>query len=134
MTNDERQRRRRLLDMLRMEESLLSAKGLRTPKESPEPYFEPFKDSVSCLDFSRERFEPCDECWLMEFVPQEHDDKTIPCHQIEMNPEGETVLMMKDRGDTARMEQLVLSWLRNRIAQLEQDLANEEGSAEPSGA
>lgn len=134
MTETKRQNRRRLLDMLRMEESLLSAKGLKTPEQSPKPYFEPFKDSVTCLDFGRERFEPCDECWLMEFVPQERDEKVVPCHQIEMNPEGETVLMMKDRGDTVRMEQVVLSWLRNRIAQLERELANEEGSAEPSGA
>jgi hypothetical protein len=122
LSEGERERRKQLLDMLKMEESLVSAKGLRAAPQIGKLYFEPFKDSMTCLNFSRESLEPCDECWLMDFVPNGHHDRALPCHQIPMNHAGETVVSLKSRGDIPRLEETVLSWLRNRIAQLEQEL------------
>lgn len=133
LSEGERQKRKQLLDMLKLEESVVSAKGLRAGPHTGKPYFEPFKESLTCLNFSHESLEPCDECWLMEFVPDNYHDKALPCHQIPMNHEGETVVSLKSGGDIARLEQTVLSWLRKRIAQLELELGREaEGPSAPA--
>ena len=135
MSEGERQRRKQLLDMLKLEESVVSAKGLRAGPHTGKPYFEPFKDSMTCLNFSHECPEPCDECWLMEFVPHDYHEKALPCHQIPMNQAGETVVSLKSVGDVTRLEQTVLSWLRNKIAQLEQELAKDAaGTSQPAAA
>lgn len=133
LSEAERQKRKQVLDMLRLEESVVSAKGLRAGPRIGKRYFEPFKDSMTCLNFSHECPEPCDECWLMEFVPEDFHDKALPCHQIPMNDKGETVVMLKARGDLPRLEQTVLAWLRNKIAEVEQELGMEaEGSSQPT--
>jgi hypothetical protein len=134
LSEGERQRRKQLLDMLKIEEAIVSTKGFRASPRIGKPYFEPFKDSVTCLNFSRESLEPCDECWLMEFVPHDFHEKALPCHQIPMNPEGETVVSLKSKGDIARLEQTVLSWLRNKIAQLEGELGKDSEAPSQSAA
>jgi hypothetical protein len=69
----------------------------------------------------------------MEFVPEDFHNKALPCHQIPMNREGETIVSLKAGGDIARLEQSVLSWLRKKIAQIEQELSqNAEGPSEPA--
>jgi hypothetical protein len=69
----------------------------------------------------------------MEFVPEDYHDKALPCHQIPMNQEGETVVSLKSEGDIPRLEQTVLSWLRKKIAQLEQELAKDAaGTSQPA--
>lgn len=129
----ERQKRKQLLDMLKLEESVVSAKGLRAGPRIGKRYFEPFKDSMTCLNFSRESLEPCEECWLMEFVPEDFHDKALACHQIPMDDKGETIVMLKARDDIPTLEQTVLSWLRRKIAELEEELGKEaEGPSEPA--
>jgi hypothetical protein len=125
LSEAERQKRKQLLDMLKLEEAVVSAKGLRAGPRIGKRYFEPFKDSMTCLNFSRESLEPCNECWLMEFVPEDFNDKALVCHQIPMNEKGETVVSLKARGDIALLEQTVLSWLRKKIAEVEQELGEE---------
>ena len=135
LSEGERQKRKQVLDMLRLEEAVVSAKGLRAGPRIGKRYFEPFKDSLTCLNFSHECPEPCDECWLMEFVPHDYHEKALPCHQIPMNQAGETVVSLKSVGDVTRLEQTVLSWLRNKIAQLEQELAKDAaGTSQPAAA
>jgi len=129
LSEGERQKRKQLLDMLRLEESVVSAKGLRAGPRIGKRYFEPFKDSMTCLNFSRESLEPCDECWLMEFVPQDFHDKALACHQIPMDEKGETIVMLKERGDIPTLEQTVLSWLREKITEIEQELGKDAGSS-----
>lgn len=133
LSEGERQRRKQLLDMLKLEEAVVSAKGLRAGPRIGKRYFEPFKDSMTCLNFSRESLEPCDECWLMEFVPEDFHDKALACHQIPMDAKGETVVTLKAREDIPRLEQTVLSWLRGKITELEQELAKDAGgSSQPA--
>ena len=129
----ERERRKYLLDMLKLEEAVVSANGLRAGPRIGKRYFEPFKDSMTCLNFSHECPEPCNECWLMEFVPEDFHDKALPCHQIPMDDKGETVVTLKARGDIPTLEQTVLSWLRKKIEELEDELGMEaEGSSQPA--
>jgi hypothetical protein len=133
LSEGERQKRKQVLDMLRLEEAVVSANGLRAGPRIGKRYFEPFKDSMTCLNFSHECPEPCDECWLMEFVPEDFHDKALPCHQIPMDDKGETVVSLKARGDIALLEQTVLSWLRKKIAQLEQELVKDAaGTSQPA--
>jgi hypothetical protein len=133
LSEGERQKRKQVLDMLRLEEAVVSANGLRAGPRIGKRYFEPFKDSMTCLNFSHECPEPCDECWLMEFVPEDFHDKALPCHQIPMDDKGETVVSLKARGDIALLEQTVLSWLRKKISQLEQELVKDAaGTSQPA--
>ena len=121
----EQLKRKRLLDMLKIEEAVVSTRGFRGSTRTRNPYFEPFRDSITCLDFSRETPEACDQCWLMEFVPRNYHPNALPCHQIPMNQAGETVVSLESRGDIVRLEQEVLGWLRTKIAQLERELSED---------
>ena len=125
LSEGKRQKQKWLLDMLKLEEAVVSAKGLRAGPRIGKRYFEPFKDSMTCLNFSRESLEPCDECWLMEFVPEDFHDKALACHQIPLNGKGETVVTLKAREDIPTLEQTVLAWLRRKIAELEAELGKE---------
>ena len=122
MRPEKARKRKQLLDMLKIEEAVVATKGFRGTGGSGKLYYEPFKDSVTCLNFSRENPQPCDACWLMEFVPHGYHPHALPCHQIPLNPAGETVVSLESRGDIVRLEQEVLAWLRSQIAQLEREL------------
>jgi hypothetical protein len=127
--------RQELLDMLKIEEAVVSTKGFHGSGRGRPFYFEPFRDSITCLNFSRETPEPCEHCWLMAFVPDSYDEKAVPCHQIPMNRAGETIVTLKSQGDVDRMEQEVLKWLRSKIAELERDLGMEtKGASQPTVA
>jgi hypothetical protein len=119
---DERRSRKELLDVLKIEEAVVSARGFRTTPQSSRLYLEPFRDSITCLNFSRETLEPCDQCWLLHFVPGNHHQNALPCHQIPLNQKGETVVSLESRGDIERLEKEVLVWLRGEIAKLEREL------------
>ena len=130
MSEGERRKRKQLLDVLKIEEAFVSTRGFRGSARTSNLYFEPFKDSITCLNFGRETLESCDQCWLMEFVPRDYQENALPCHQIPMDHAGETVVSLESRGDIVRLEQTVLTWLRSKIAQLERELS--EGAGRPS--
>ena len=130
----ERRKRKQLLDVLKIEEAVVSTRGFRGSARTPNLYFEPFKDSITCLNFGRETLESCDQCWLMEFVPRDYQENALPCHQIPMDDEGGTVVSLESRGDIVRLEQSVLTWLRSKIAQLERELGEDAGRRSHSAA
>ena len=111
-----------LLTMLKLEEAEVATVGYRPYPRAPQLRVEPFRDSITCLAFAREELEPCDNCWLMDFIPSNYHDKALPCHQIPLNEKGETVATIEATGDYERLEKAVLAWLRGRIATLEQEL------------
>jgi len=121
-STDARRSRKELLDMLKIEEAIVSARGFRTTPQSSRLYLEPFRDSITCLNFRRETLEPCDQCWLLHFVPRGYHQNALPCHQIPLNQKGETVVSLESRGDIEGLKQEVLAWLRGEIAKLERDL------------
>lgn len=124
--NNERHSREELLVMLKLEEAVVAAVGYVRKQ--------PFRDSLTCLDFGRESLEPCDQCWLMDFVPPEYHQNALPCHQISLNQNGETVASLVAAGDRERLKQAILAWLRGAIAKLEQELKpGEEKNASPPG-
>ena len=129
ISNNKRRSREKLeelLVMLKLEEAIVAAVGYVRNQ--------PFRDSITCLDFGRESLEPCDQCWLMGFVPREHHPNALPCHQISLNQDGETVASLVAAGDRERLKQAIIAWLRGAIANVEQELKQwEEKNARHPG-
>ena len=70
---------RDLLEVLKFELEFLEQGGYgRLPRESWRARFI-FEDSPSCMNFSSKDREPCSECLLMQFVPEEAQG-TNPLH------------------------------------------------------
>jgi len=112
--------RQELLDMLKLEEAAVAARGFPPSLGDPHHHLEPFRDSITCLNFEREAPpEPCEQCWLMNFVPAGYDPDVLPCHQIPLNQQGETVVSLESDGDPERLRVEILGWLRGEIARLE---------------
>lgn len=118
--------RKQLLDMLKLEEATVAAHGFPPSPDAPHHYLQPFRDSITCLEFSQESLEPCDMCWLMHYVQQEKQGDVLPCHLIPLNTKGETVASLTATGDHDRVQQTVLSWLRAEIAKLEKEIKQSE--------
>jgi hypothetical protein len=79
-----------------------------------------FRDSPSCLNYGMPtKKHACSECWLMNFVPPEKRDRTVPCHHIPLNSSGDTVATLGGSGDTPKVQEAVTGWLRVTIEKLE---------------
>ena len=111
-----------LLAKLKMEEAIVAKGGYGPSVRTPQVRLQAFRDSISCLNFASESLEPCDQCWLMDFVPGDHHQNTLPCHHIALNESGETVASLTPTGDPGRLQQALLTWLRSNIAKVEQEL------------
>jgi CheY-like chemotaxis protein len=79
-----------------------------------------FRDSPVCINFG----EPaptrhCRECLLWEFVPGQQRSRVVPCHQIPLNPQGDTVQSLMQQGRTIELKRSLQSWLLARIRQIE---------------
>jgi hypothetical protein len=91
-------------------------RSVRTPRV--EPIY--LRDSVSCLNFGRhEDREPCDHCWLMDFVPPEYSALELPCHHIPLNTAGDTLASLEELGDKERIAKTLHDWLQTTIRKLE---------------
>ena len=89
-----------------------------------------FQDSPSCLNYGLPvREHPCSECWLIDFVPAEKRDESVPCHHIPLNDRGETVATLGGPGDAPDVQEAVLEWLRRTVQQLEGAPAQSKQSA-----
>ena len=89
-----------------------------------------FQDSVTCLNYGQEgRPNPCGKCMLMQYVPEPSRNETVPCHHIQLDGKGNTIQSL-DRGyNRNSVEEAVIGWLKDKIADLEQELDNTETSA-----
>src|SRR5580765_8440855 len=82
-----------------------------------------FEESPSCPNFSdRARPHRCEDCWLMEFVPLESRDEQVPCRFVQLTPDGMTIDSLYRYGTPAETEEILGSWLRTRIRELEKQL------------
>jgi len=110
--------RNELISKLRLELAIAERGGYypspRDPQQSPRI----FRDSISCLNVGLEKKEhPCNECFLMCFVPGEHRDEAEPCHFIPLNSQQETVASLGPDPDVVRGP--LIAWLRRTIDDLE---------------
>ncbi|HLG15040.1 MAG TPA: hypothetical protein VJH03_11140 [Blastocatellia bacterium] len=118
---------RDLLDLLKSELAFIEKGGYGRSVRTPWEPTSAFQDSPSCPVFPSHSH--TEECILMSFVPPECRTESAPCHHIPLNEKGETVDMLERQGDQQRLEEAMASWLRAKIAQLEDERARQRGAA-----
>lgn len=120
---------RDILEVLKFELDFIEKGGYGRSVRTPWRPTSIFRDSPSCLNFSDpEQTHPCDECFLMSFVPPDRRDAKVPCHHIPLTSAGDTVDSAERWADQEELEAAVKYWLRNMIRKIEAERAKE-----PSG-
>lgn len=115
---------RDILEVLKFELTFLEQGGYGRSVRTPWKPTHAFQDSLSCLNFGDpNRTHPCDECLLMQFVPQEHRGESVPCHHIPLTQQGETVETLENQENQQVMEERLEQWLRATIQRLEAERA-----------
>ncbi|MGA9073287.1 MAG: hypothetical protein WB368_04195, partial [Candidatus Sulfotelmatobacter sp.] len=95
---------RNLLDVLKFELEFLEQGGYgRLPRESWRPRFV-FEDSPTCMNFNSKDREPCSECLLMQFVPEDARKEQTPCLHIPLSLSGETLENLYRTGTQLEIE------------------------------
>lgn len=115
--------KRNLLDVLKFELEFLEQGGYgRLPRESWRPRLV-FEDSPTCMNFNSKDREPCSECLLMQFVPEEAQKEQTPCMHIPLSIRGETLENLYRTGTQQEIEAALGAWLRATIQQIEAEQA-----------
>src|SRR5207248_6676421 len=73
---------------------------------------------------------PCNECMLMQFVPEENRELNSPCRFIPLNEKGQTVDYFYRCGTQPELEEALAGWLRREIKRLEGQLVIEASAEE----
>jgi hypothetical protein len=123
---------RNLLDVLKFELEFLETGGYgRLSGQAWRPRFI-FEDSPTCVNFSSEDKdrEPCSECLLMQFVPEDARTQQVPCIHISLSRTGETIASLYSTGTQQEREEALGAWLRATIRRLEEEKAKQAASAD----
>jgi CheY-like chemotaxis protein len=113
-----------ILEVLKFELDFINSGGYGRSVRTPQKPTLVFRDSPSCLNFGdSHNTHPCRDCLLMEFVPPSARAKGLPCHQIPMGPQGETIDKLLERDDQGVLEEAVRSWIETRISRIEDSRA-----------
>jgi hypothetical protein len=112
---------RNLLETLRFELKFLQDGGYgRSPHAAWRPPLL-FEDSPTCLNFAEpERPHPCEECFLIHFVPEDRRNLESPCRHIPLDEKGQTLDSLYRTATQQELEEVYGNWLRRMIARLEQ--------------
>jgi hypothetical protein len=116
--------RQDVLQLLKAELQFVESGGYRLSERSPwrPPYV--FEESPSCPNYSdHSRPHHCVDCWLMQFVASDQRDEQVPCRFVQLTPEGITIDSLYRYGSTAETEESLSRWLRERIREIEAELA-----------
>jgi len=117
--------KKQMIEQLRFEIQMVEKGGyypsVRDPRHEPEI----FRESVTCLNVGLEEKEhACASCFLSEFAPRElRSSGEDLCHKIPLNEKGDTVDSLQAEGDTQKLQDTVLAWLRSTVAKLEREVA-----------
>lgn len=117
--------RQNVLQLLKAELQFVEGGGYRRSERSPwrPPYV--FEESPSCPNYSdRARQHQCVDCWLMQFVARDLQNEQVPCRFVQLTPEGVTIDSLYRYGSTTETEDTLSRWLRERIKEIEGDLAS----------
>lgn len=111
---------RDILEILKFELSFLENGGYGRSVRTPWKETSLFQDSLSCINFGDPaRTRPCDECLLISFVPKDLQSTDVPCHQIPLSEQGETLEIIETRKGRLEAEEALKNWLRGAIHKLE---------------
>ena len=115
---------RDVLETLKAELAFIEQGGYGRSVRTPWKPTAFFQDSLSCLNFGDpKRTHPCEECFLMQFVPPDQRSEDVPCHHIPLTPTGETVAALEQMENQEEMEEAVKNWLRAAIKKIEAERA-----------
>ena len=115
---------RDILDILRFELDFLEKGGYGRSVRTPWKPTSAFQDSLTCINFGDPyRSHPCNDCLLMQFVPEERRSETVPCHHIALDESGQTVDTLEAQENQEGLEERVKNWLRVTIKRIEQERA-----------
>jgi len=112
--------KQRLAAILKAELTFLERGGYRKGPRYPwRPNFV-FEDSPTCINYlDKEERQPCTECPLIDFVPQERREMRFPCRHIHLTENGETVNSFYEWGTEEELETALEGWLKRTIQELE---------------
>lgn len=120
MTKDDRN----TLEVLRAELDFIEKGGYGRSVKTPWQPTSVFQDSSSCLNFAdSKRTHPCNECLLIDFVPDHDRTQDIPCHFIPLDNTGLTIDELEWKENQPATEEMVKNWLRASIERLEAESA-----------
>lgn len=109
-----------VLEVLRFELKFLEDGGYGRSPRTPWRATNIFEDSPTCLNFGDPSHpHPCNECFLMEFVPEKKQGERVPCHFIPLTAKGETVDDFYRWGTQIEVEEALKNWLRKEIKRIE---------------
>lgn len=112
-----------VLNLLKRELEFLEDGGYKRSPERPwhAPYI--FEESPSCPNhLDRTRQTRCQDCWLMEFVPNDLHQEQTPCRFVSLTP-GLTVDTLYRSGTSAETQEALRSWLPQRIREIESEIS-----------
>jgi len=114
--------RQSLINLLKSELEFVKSGGYRRSARYPwrAPYI--FEESPNCPNFfDRTRPHPCQECWLMHFVPLDYQDEQVPCRFVQLG-NGVTVDSLYRCGTPTETEERLTKWLQTTIHELETEV------------
>jgi hypothetical protein len=118
---------KQIIDQLKLERDILKNGGYGRSVRTPWKPTKLFRDSVTCLNFDEMvKRHPCNECFLWEWVPEDHQNEDLPCHYIPLNDRGDSIASLEDAGDREEAEKALLGWLDSVVEHLEAKLAQEQ--------
>lgn len=116
MSKDDRD----VLELLRTELHFIEKGGYGRSVRIPWKAKSTFQDSLTCINYPYlEKTHPCNECHLIDFVPDDKRSEQIPCHFIPLNESGETVDNLESEDNQQKLEEALKSWLRAQIKEIE---------------
>jgi len=121
--------KRDIISLLEIELGLVEDGGYGRSPRAPRIPKPMFQHSVSCINHWIDPDHPvdtCEGCVLLDFVPEEHKHREMPCHFILLNEAGETVDSLEQVGDRERLEEVVANWLRSTLRRLKAELESEQ--------
>jgi len=118
-----------VLEVLRFELKFLEDGGYGRSPRTPWRRSNIFEDSPTCLNFGDPLHpHPCNKCFLMQFIPKEKQEETVPCRFIPLTIKGETVDDFYRSGTQIELEAALKTWLRREINRIE----GKDEATEPS--
>jgi len=122
-----------ILSALRFELKFLEDGGYGRSPRTPWRASNVFEDSPTCLNFDdASRPYPCNECFLMKFVPQDKQEEAVPCKFIPLTGDGHTVDDFYRCGSQVELEEALKTWLRKQISRLEAEQAAVGQAGQPA--
>ncbi len=121
-----------LIRLLEAELDVIEGGGYGRSVHEPQTQKPMFKHSLACINhWEVPGHEPeChSDCVLMDFVPEERKNESLPCHFIPLNARQETVAALDETASQEHLEETVKQWLRTTIARLKAELASEGTNA-----